>query len=50
MLIFGPFFVFQGSNLLLNDSGVIKLTDFGSCSLNNQSGKKHDTFLGSPYS
>lgn len=40
----------KGGNLLLNAEGVVKLTDFGSCSLgNHQSSRKHDTFLGSPY-
>lgn len=39
----------KGSNLLLNAQGCIKLTDFGSCSMGNTSGKRHDTFLGSPY-
>jgi hypothetical protein len=38
----------KGANLLLCSDGTVKLTDFGSCSLNNRPGKKRDTFVGSP--
>jgi len=39
----------KGGNLLLEQNGSVKLTDFGSCSLNNIPGRKRDTFVGSPY-
>eukprot|EP00040_Diaphanoeca_grandis_P004692 m.29776 g.29776 ORF g.29776 m.29776 type:complete len:352 (-) comp16157_c0_seq1:104-1159(-) len=39
----------KASNLLLATDGCVKLTDFGSCSLNNFNNKKRDSFLGSPY-
>eukprot|EP00039_Didymoeca_costata_P028090 m.19970 g.19970 ORF g.19970 m.19970 type:complete len:397 (+) comp6722_c0_seq1:403-1593(+) len=39
----------KAGNLLIQEGGVVKLTDFGSCSLNNAPGRKRNTFVGSPY-
>ena len=39
----------KSGNLLLLPSGVVKLTDFGSCSILKQSKAKSMTFVGSPY-
>jgi serine/threonine protein kinase len=36
-------------NLLLTSDGVVKLTDFATCSLNNVDFQKHNTFIGSPF-